>query len=213
MSSNFPDLRWIDPATNPWGVRLLDVRPVTQGLLSTSSDPECAANALSYHNEDGSGFATLSPNSSRATALGLRYRIEEPLADGALFVPACMEHKWAIFHNAARILFVRSWTRELYAVADVTTRGNEIELTEIRGDLITENEDELFKTRVVDFILRSHALLQVYPAPLPIELSEDPVQAALWCFSCFGNLVFLATAEEFPYEPPDRPLQICTGGA
>lgn len=208
MASGFPDIRWIEPALNPWGVRLLDVRPVTLGMLATSSDPECGANALSYSNDDGSGFATLSPNSNRSTPLGLRYRIDGPLADGALFIPACMEHKWAIFHHAAKILFVRSWTRELYAVADVTMHDNEIELTEIRGDLITENEDGLFKMRVVDYMIRSHALQKVYPAPLPSELSEDPVQAALWCFSCFGNLAFLATPDEIGYEPPDQVLEI-----
>ena len=211
MSSEFPEIRWIEPTANPWGVRLLDVRPVTQGMLSTSSDPECAANAVSYGNENGSGFASQLPNSSRATPLGLRYRIEGPLADGALFIPGCMEHKWAIFHNAARILFVRSWTRELYAVADVTKRSNEIELTEIRGDLITENEDGLFKKRVVDYMIRSHALQQVYPAPLPLELSEEPIQAAMWCFSCFGNLALVATPDEIPCEPPDQPLDILAG--
>src|SRR5215469_5496947 len=206
MASGFPDIRWIEPAANPWGVRLLDVRPVTLGMLSTSSDPECAANALSYRREDGSGFVTLSPNSSRRTALGLYYRINRLLADGALFIPGCMEHKWAMFHQDATILFVRSWTRELYAVADVITGNNEIELTQLRGDLITENEDALFKKRVVDYMLRSHALQQVYPAPLPIEMSKDPIQAALWCFSCFGNLALVATHHEIPYQPPDQPL-------
>jgi hypothetical protein len=208
MSSGFPDIRWIDPAANPWGVRLLDVRPVTQGMLSTSSDPECAANALSYGHEDGSGFTNLPPNSTRNTKLGLRYRIDGPLADGALFIPASMEHKWAIFHRAAKILFVRSWTRELYAMADVTTHENEIELTEIRGDLITEDEDEQFKRRVVDYILRSHVLEEVYPAPLPRELSEEPMQAALWCFSCFGSLALVATPEEISYAPPEEPMRI-----
>jgi len=122
-----------------------------------------------------------------------------------------MEHKWAIFHQDHMILFVRSWTRALYAVADVITGSNEIELTQLRGDLITENEDALFKKRVVDYMLRSHALQQVYPAPLPVELSEDPIRAALWCFSCFGNLALVATHHEIPYQPPDQPLEILAG--
>lgn len=208
MSSGLPDIAWIEPGDNPWGVRLLDVRPVTQGLLSTSSDPECAANALSYGDEDGNGFASLTPNSNRTTTLGLRYSIELPFAAGALFRPSTMEHKWAIFHWDSKILFVRSWTRELYAVANLTAQGAEIELTEIRGDLITENEDEQFKKRVVDYILRSHALQQVYPAPMPRELAENPMEAALWCFSCFGNLALISTPEEIAYEIPEQPLVV-----
>ena len=36
----------------------------------------------------------------------------------------------------------------------------------------------------MDFLLRSHALGMVYPAPL---------EAAMWCFKMFGNLALCAT--------------------
>src|SRR5215472_8148348 len=118
MAAEFPEIRWIEPADNPWGVRLLDVRPVTEGMISTSSDPECAANALSFLRDDGSGFTGMEPNSSRMVSASLRYRIDETLADGALFIPRCMEHKWAVFYRNNRILVVRSWTRELFVTAE-----------------------------------------------------------------------------------------------
>ena len=35
-------LPWIEPTQNPFGVRLLDLRPITQTMLATSSNPQMA---------------------------------------------------------------------------------------------------------------------------------------------------------------------------
>lgn len=209
MPAELPPIGWIEPASNPWGVRLLDVRPVTQGMLSTSSDPQCAANAVSFGQDDGSSFAGMEPNSARTVNVSLRYRVAGTLADGPLFTPACMEHKWAIFYRGGKILFVRSWTRELFAVAEAQMHGDQLELTAVRGDLVAENEEAQFKTRVVDYILRSHALNLVYPAPLLPEFEQDPGRAALWCFHCFGDRALYATPDVVPYEIPEQLLVSC----
>lgn len=206
MPSELPPIGWIEPASNPWGVRLLDVRPVTQGMLSTSSDPQCAANAVSFGQDDGSSFAGMEPNSARTVNVNLRYRVAGTLAEGPLFAPACMEHKWAIFYRGGKILFVRSWTRELFAVAEGKMHSDQIELTAVQGDLVAENEEAEFKTRVVDYILRSHALNLVYPAPLLPEFEQDPDRAALWCFHCFGDRTLYATPDVVPYEMPEQLL-------
>ena len=210
MATEFPEIRWIEPADNPWGVRLLDVRPVTEGMLSTSSDPECAANALSFLRDDGSGFTGMEPNSSRMVSASLRYRIDETLADGALFIPTCMEHKWAVFYRNNRILVVRSWTRELFVTAEVITHPGEIEVTAIRGDLVEQDEDPAFKIRVLDYMMRSHALNMVYPTPLPPEMDQHPQEAALWCFHGFGNRALFATPEEIAWVIPEQPLRLCS---
>ena len=207
MAAEFPEIRWIEPADNPWGVRLLDVRPVTEGMLSTSSDPDCAANALSFLHDDGSGFAGMEPNSSRMVSARLRYRIDETLADGALFIPTSMEHKWALFYRDNRILVVRSWTRELFVTVEVVTRPDEIEITAIRGDLVEQDEDPAFKIRVLDYMMRSHALKMVYPTPLPPELDQHPHEAVLWCFQGFGNRALFATPDEVRYAIPEQPLR------
>jgi hypothetical protein len=41
-----PEIPWIEAAETPWGVPVLDVRAVTQNMISTSADPQCAANAI-----------------------------------------------------------------------------------------------------------------------------------------------------------------------
>src|SRR5260221_440138 len=43
-----PELKWLSPDENPWHVRVLDMRPFTQGVISTSTDPQMAANSVSW---------------------------------------------------------------------------------------------------------------------------------------------------------------------
>jgi hypothetical protein len=201
-------IRWVEPEDNPWGVRMLDVRAVTENLISTSADPQCAANAVSFGRDDGSAFAAEKPIVPRTIKAHLRYRVEGPLADGALFLPWEMEQKWAIFHRQGRILFVRSWTRKLHAAAVLEVHDDYVEITEIEGAFTSADEDPAFTARVVDFLLRTHALRFVYPAPLPPGIEESPQDAALWCFQMFGNRAHCATQAIIPVRMPEQMLKV-----
>src|ERR1043166_5520692 len=128
-----PEIRWIEAAETPWVVPVLDVRAVTENMISTSADPQCAANALSFGRDDGSNFEDSRPLVERVIGALIPFRVEGPLADGALFRPGVMEHKWAIFHRRGRILFVRSWTRKLHVIAELTAGEGDIEINRIRG--------------------------------------------------------------------------------
>lgn len=212
MSETFwgytPDFPWIEANETPWGVRVLDVSPATLHMISASADPQCAHNAVSFRHDDGSAFAGVEPPVPRVIGALMRYRVDAPLADGALFRPEGMEHKWAIFHRQGKILFVRSWTRALCAIAELSSGEGYVEVKRITGVFAEEDEHPLFTTMVADFLLRSHVLGMTYPAPLPEGMEESPVKAALWCFHMFGNQALLATNEIIPISMPERPLQV-----
>src|ERR1041385_2796407 len=203
-----PEIPWIEAADTPWGVPVLDVRAVTENMISTSADPQCAANALSYGHDDGSAFAADEPGSPRLIGALMRFRVDAALPDGALFRPGAMEHKWAIFHCRQRILFVRSWTRKLHTIAELTPHEGYVEITRIRGVFTDTEESPLFTTMALDFILRSHALGMVYPAPLPEGMEQSPVDAAMWCFQMFGNRALCATHVIIPLSMPEEPLKV-----
>jgi hypothetical protein len=192
---------------NPWGVPLLDVRPVTLTMLSTSRDPQCATNAISFGNDDGTSFISQEPKVARSIPTRLGFPIDRMLADGVLFAPRQMEHKWAIFYHRRQIICVRSWLRQVVVVAEVEEREGYVEVTQIRGTWIDENERPAFTERTLDFLLRSHALEVPYPAPLLPDADQRPQVAANWCFSMFGNRVWFATAHEFPRSTPEKPLR------
>jgi hypothetical protein len=205
-AAQLPAIPTIAAADNPWNVPLLDVRPVTLTMVSTSKDAHNAANAVSFRNSDGTEFIGQEPKLALRAAARLTFRIDRMLAEGVLFVPGQMEHKWAIFYHRRKIIFVRSWLREVAIVADVEEQGSSVEITAIHGGFGNGPQDNQLNERIVDFILRSHVLAAPYPAPLPAEMGP-PGQAALWCFSMFGNRASLATMHTIPRQTPEKPLR------
>jgi hypothetical protein len=206
-AQELPEVRWIEAADNPWGVRVLDVRPVTLTMTSTSADPQCAANAVSYDGEDGTVFVGQSPDSQRIVDMSLRFPVDGPLLDGVLFVPRAMEHKWALFFHRGELIVVRSWVRKVALVARVEARDGHVEITQARGTLCANDETPEFTARALDYLVRSHALDIVHPAPLPPGMDADPKAAALWCMSLFGNRAQVATPHAFAWCDPERPLR------
>ena len=206
-SPDLPKIPWVRAADNPWGVDVLDVRPITLTMLSTSKDPTCAANAVSYGQDDGTGFIGQEPPTARRIDAGLRFPIDRILADGVLFAPRQMEHKWALFHHGGSILCVRSWLRQVRLIARTRAIEDAVEITEVQGTFTTDDEPPAFTRRVLDHLLRSHALGLVHPAPLPPGMEKDPDAAAMWCMSMFGNRVSFATPHELGLSAPDVPLR------
>ena len=202
-----PQIRWLGPADNPWGVPVLDVRPITLGMLSITRDQQCAVNAMSFARDDGTGFIGVEPRVGRQVPAGLRFRVDRMLADGALFLPTEMEHKWALYFHRGQIICIRSWLRQVAAVADARIVGDSLEVTTLRGIFVSEDEEPRFTVRVLDYLLRSHALDMVYPAPLPPGEEQGPPRAALCCMSCFGNRAHFATPHAVPGGPPEQPLR------
>jgi len=118
-----------------------------------------------------------------------------------------MEHKWAIFCHGGQIICVRSWRRKVQVVARVEHRQDHVEIAQVRGAFTDEDEEPQFTIRALDYLLRSHALNMVYPAPLPFDAEADPKTAAIWLFSMFGNRALIATPHRFDRHDPDRPLR------
>ncbi|MBZ5524190.1 MAG: ankyrin repeat domain-containing protein [Acidobacteriia bacterium] len=204
----FAEVRWLEAEDSLWGVRVLDVRPITGTMISTSQDPQCAANAMAFRGNDGTSFIGAQPVESDSFSADLVYPIDRMLADGVLFSPSVMEEKWAIFQHQGHIIFVRSWTHNVHLIADVQTEGDHIRITKITGALTgQDDEDPEFIIRAVDYMLRSHALQMPYPAPMPAGLKDDTQRAALWCFSTFGNRAQFAATERPSVEIPLPPLR------
>jgi hypothetical protein len=202
-----PEFQWFAPDQNPWGVRLLDVRPVTFTMISTSSDPQCAVNAMSFGRDNGANFIGAQPVVQRTVAISLRYRKPDSLADGALFRPSKMEHKWALFYLQSKILCVRSWQRQVFAVAETEDHGEFLDVVRIHGAFDEEQESQDYTARFFDFLMRSHALGVEWPAPLPPGDELGDWRAAMWCFSCFGNMASCATPDTPPISVPDEILR------
>ena len=65
-------------------------------MVSHSADPQCAENAISFTQDDGRGFIGEAPWTRRSIEAALRFPIDRMLAEGVLFAPQVIEHKWGI---------------------------------------------------------------------------------------------------------------------
>lgn len=201
------EIPWLPPDANPWGIPVLDVRPVTLGMLSSSTDPQMATNAISYGGEDGRSFADQPPPTDRTVDASLTFAIDVALADGMLFAPKAMEDKWAIFVIDGRIVCVRSWLRKVWITADVRCEGETAVLGPIHGSFSDDAEDPTLTIQLFDCLLRNHALGEVWPIPLPPGLHEEPKSAAMWCMNMFGRRALVATPHALPRTQPTTPLR------
>lgn len=186
---------WIAPEDNPWGVRLLDLRPWTRGWIATSSDPDCALTLTQMMHEDGQRLAD-APLPGPLRPAHLRYPLDgDVLLDGPLFNPREMEHKWAVYHYGGRILCLRSWTAAVTLVAETHDEDRHLVIDAVAGD---EPPGGL------DFLLRTHALEERWVLPM---LSDEPETCARAAFSCYGSLAEFATPDPLPHFPPRTPLR------
>ncbi|MBC9912557.1 ankyrin repeat domain-containing protein [Chitinophaga varians] len=203
---NEAPLPWIEPAQNPWGVRLLDLRPVTTIMLATSKDPQCASNAVSYNAEDGTTFIDEEPSDNTIISSNIVIPIDKVLAPGVLFIPQTMEHKWAIYYHNDTLIFVRSWLRKVVVTAKTTQRENTLTIDAIKGKFLNNESTELTRN-IIRFLLIGYAMNEVTPAPIPPALALTPQNAALWAFSAYGNMAHFGVFDEH-FEPLiDRPLR------
>lgn len=200
------ELPWIAPKNTPWGIEVLDLRPISQAMLSTSKDPKMAENAVSYGRENGESFWNQMPESNRKIDVNFSLPIDGKLYPGVLFSPSVMEHKWAIYFDGNLIYFIRSWHREIYAVATTTQNENQLIISNIQGYFLDEEEDVEFTEATAYYLLMSHALNQLVPAPLPIDLKENTYGAGLWAFTAFGNMGIVGTFDYNVRIESDRPL-------
>ncbi|XZF16488.1 ankyrin repeat domain-containing protein [Chitinophagaceae bacterium MMS25-I14] len=185
-------LPWIKAEQNPWNIDLLDLRPVTQAMVSSSKDPRMATNAVSYSGEDGKVFWNIKPEGAKTIDAHISFVTDKKLYPGVLFIPDTMEHKWAIYFDGSNVIFVRSWLREVQVVAETVQQQNKLTITSISGSFIP-NEPPEFTRAAVTFLLISYVLGEVSPAPLPDYMEADTREAALAAFSLYGNKAQIGT--------------------
>ncbi len=188
------NLTWIEADQNPWKVQLLDLRQISQRMLSSSKDQQMAENALSYGQEDGLVFLEQAIESDKSFETNFSFPIDGKLERGVLFIPSTMEHKWAIYFHENKILFIRSWLREVVVIAETREENNELIITKIHGEF-TEDESQAFTESALKFLIYSHVLGEVVPAPIPEDLKESTDAAGLWAFSTYGNMAHFAHFE------------------
>jgi len=194
--------RWYGPGPdNPFGVRLLDCRPLTQTVVATTTDRSVAERYNLLRGSDGKELINAGiPDSVRCSA-SLKFPHNGAALGGIVFKAPSMDVKWDIYIYDSVFLFARSWTGELKYRAFATVGPSEICVTEIE---CPASESKIAASHVY-FLIGTHAMGRVLPHRLPEGASEDPMAMATLSFSLFGNLGCYATFSDITAIPIVRP--------
>ena len=201
-SENSSQFTWHEPGPdNPFAMRILDIRPLTQTMVSTTSNPEIAQSFVELRKSDGSDLASqrIDPVTVKKCNLVLPHNGEA--LEGIVSKADSMEVKWDIYAYDSHFLFARSWTGNLIYRASFEVSDNA--LTVNRVESVPAHEDKAIES--VYFLLVSHAMGRVIPNPINDSTIDDPEQIALASFNEFGNRACFATFDDVTKVPVSLP--------
>ncbi len=197
----FEYLSWIEADQNPFKVRILDCRSVTQTMVSTAAQLKVVESFSQLRHSTGEQHIGKVPENTLHIPCSLHYPHGES-ADGPLFVAKEMEDKWYIYLYDNHVYFARSWTGQLIFRAEIGFSADEAVVSEIDADtamLTTKNMDDIqsLVVRQVDYLILSHLYKVAVPHPIPSDFPNNPREIALYSFGQYGDRALFATYEDF----------------
>lgn len=178
----------MDSADNPFGVRVLDCRPLGGRLVSLTKDPRSIQFFDSPEARSGEVFRDAAPHPALVVPCDLRYPLNTPLPDGPLFLARVMEEKWNVYHFGGVLYFVRSWNGQLRYTVRVSASDAELQVSEVEALQTHLYGEEPLALRQIDYLIRCYLLGQITPHPVPPLFSLTKQTIALWTFSEYGRL-------------------------
>lgn len=178
------EFKWYDVGPdNPFGLRVLDCRPLSWAMVAVSKDPSVAESFARLRSSDGRDLIERAIHNPVRVQTSLRFPHNGEPLNGIAFKAPQMEVKWDIYIYDSVFLFARSWTGDLVYRARAAVGSTEIHITEIECTA----EQQALAAANVFFLLASHAMGRVLPHRVPCEPTEPPGAIAMLSFSLFGS--------------------------
>jgi hypothetical protein len=183
---------------NPFSYEVLDCRALALNYMSSTTDPNIAANFLGLRHNDGRSLRGRTPEGAVVVEGEVRLPGRYTL-DGPVFIAPEMEHKWDLFAYDHRLYVCRSWTGDLIHTATITTLSDELVLNgiESKGDNAL-NQIELLMTW---YVARRPFPFAIPPEFLEMKDSDFPTSEgietlemliALWGWRAHGRVAQFA---------------------
>jgi len=196
-------LSWHEPGPdNPFGVRVLDCRPFTCGMVSTTSDASIAARYGALRASDGRDLLAAPMDDAVRLTVSLTFPHDGSALEGIVSKSDAMEVKWDIYVYESVFLFARSWTGTLVYRAKASVGATEFHISEIECSADAAET----AASAVYYLIATHAMGRVFPHQIPESMvSDDPMLIATWTFSQYGRLGCYATRADITSIPMERP--------
>jgi len=189
--------KWYDLGEgNPFNKRILDIRSLTQTMLSFTSDKKVAVLFNEQRNSIGEELIDVKLEGSKTISTHLVYPHNGSKMEGAGYKAKCMEDKWDIYFWNGIMYLTRSWTGEVIYKAQTNVSETNFTITKIE---YSENKytqaDPSLVIDNVHFIVLSHAFGRPFPHRVPKTLIAEK-EIALYSFNQFGHNCWYATYDK-----------------
>jgi len=191
------DFKWYDLGeSNPFNTRILDIRPYTQQMISTTQDPRIAELFLINRKGIGQQYIEFEFKNGVSTDVHLTYSHDGKKIEGVGYKASTMEDKWDIYAWNDIIYFVRSWTGDVGYKAFITYNDKSFTVYKIEFEAVGEVENQLsIATNNVHFLISTLAFKAVQPHKIPDHLVTNE-EIAAYSFSIFGRNCWYATYDD-----------------
>jgi hypothetical protein len=181
---------------NPFNKRILDIRPFTQHMTSTTKDPKIAEAFLRNRASIGKEYTGHEFKNCISIDVKLVYPHNGAKIEGAGYKAKAMEDKWDIYAWNDIIYFVRSWGGELCYKAFITYNDDSFTIYKIEFEgLHTPPIEQSLVINNVHFLISTLAFKAVQPHKIPQQLRTNE-EIAAYSFSLFGRNCWYATYDD-----------------
>jgi hypothetical protein len=198
-------LDWLEADSNPFGIRMLDIRSVTWNVVSSTSDQAIVTRFLSTRGSSGEEFVGRHANHGREIPCSLSYPFVPDFSEGPLFVARVMEDKWDVFIQELLIRVARSWTGELRFIGRIRPHEASDRLMIIDQVEAATDDGALDHVQAIhdfDFVMKAYVLGRVVPNTVPLTFRAKAKEAmALYSYSVHGRRATFATFEDVRSTP------------
>jgi hypothetical protein len=185
-----PSCEWLEVGPeNPFNVRVLDVRPLTQTVTSMTENRDIAKSFVDLRQCDGSRLLKIEIEGVVRVPCELSLPFGNGLSEGPIFKASEMEDKWDIYVYDSVFYFARSWAGNLIYRAPFRFNDGVVRISAIESSPGHVQKAD----QTVYFLLVSHVLGQSFPNPIPDETENDAEQIAWQSFASFGRKSICAT--------------------
>ena len=191
-----PAVRWLSDSESPFGVSVLDCRPVTQNSVAVSESAEIAARFGQLRTWLGEELSEQQFSIEVPVPGRLRYpSYGKAQPDGPVFKASAMEEKWDLYLRGGRLYFVRSWTGETYYVAQLSWGLDEWAITQA-WQAENVQDDVQRSIQAIDYLIKSHLYNLAAPHPLRVAFRGEDEKLALASFADFGWRALYGTFDD-----------------
>lgn len=182
--------------SNPFNKKILDIRALTQTMLSWTKDESVARLFLRLRESIGQELINAEIYGSKTVEVYLVYPHNGSKIEGAAYKAKCMEDKWDIYSWNGIIYFTRSWTGEIIYKAYINVTDTDFSIYKIEYHPDEYNSQDIsFVESNVHFLIKTLAFGIIYPHKVPATLLTEK-DIALYSFNQFGHNCWYATFED-----------------